>query len=98
MEQIYLQTAPKLQDSFTFVTKSQVMDGTDPEDQMLLTNASHKLVAKSLNVPDLGAEVERAVHQVEASLDRAKAFEEERQKLETDRKLEQEVQEKEHKS
>ena len=33
MEQIYLKTAPKLQNSFTYVTRSQVMEGADPEDR-----------------------------------------------------------------
>jgi hypothetical protein len=86
MEQIYLRTAPHLQHSFTYVTRSQVMEGSDPEEQMLLTSSSHKLVAKTLNVPELAAEIERAVRQVEVSLARQKALEEERLEMEAHRK------------
>jgi len=86
LEQIYLITAPKLQHSFTYVTRSQVMEGADPEEQMLLTRSSHKLVAKTLNIPELGVEVERAVHQVEAALAQKKALEEERLEMEVHRK------------
>jgi nitrogen-specific signal transduction histidine kinase len=86
MEQIYLRTAPNLQNSFTFVTRSQVMEGVDPEEQMLLTGSSHKLVAQTLNVPELGGEVERAVRQVEATLARQNALEEERLEMEAHRK------------
>jgi len=86
MEQIYLRTAPDLQDSFTYVTRSQVMEGSDPEEQMLLTASSHKLVAKTLNVPELAGEIERAVRQVEAGLARQKDSQEERLKMEAHRK------------
>jgi hypothetical protein len=86
MEQIYLRTAPNLQNSFTYVTRSQVIEGSDPEEQMLLTGSSHKLVAKILNVPELAGEVERAVRQAEASLARQKALEEERLEMEAHRK------------
>jgi len=93
MEQIYLKTAPKLQDSYTFVTRSQVMEGSDAEDQMLLTKDSHKLVAQSLNVPELGVEVERAIHQVEQTLERAKILKEEKQELERYQKEQEKEQE-----
>ena len=93
MEQIYLKTAPKLQDSYTFVTRSQVVEGSDPEDQMLLTKDSHKLVAQSLNVPELGAEVERAIHQVEQTLEGAKILKEEKQELERYQKEQEKEQE-----
>lgn len=53
--------------SFTFVTRSQVLNGNDPEETMLLKPGAHKLVAKTLEVPELAAEVERAVAQVEES-------------------------------
>jgi hypothetical protein len=85
MEQIYLRTAPNLQNSFTYVTRSQVIEGSDPQEQMLLTGSSHKLVAKILNVPELAGEVERAVRQAEASLARQKALEE-RLEMEAHRK------------
>ena len=62
------------------------MEGADPEEQMLLTRSSHKLVAKTLNIPELGVEVERAVYQVEAALAQKKALEEERLQMEIHRK------------
>jgi hypothetical protein len=69
IESIYNKTAPTLPNSFTFVTRSQVLEGIDPEEWMLLQPGAHKLVAKSLEVPQLAAEVERAVRQVQESLD-----------------------------
>jgi hypothetical protein len=88
MEQIYLRAAPNLMNSFTYVTRSQVLEGADPEEQMLLTASSHKLVSQTLNVPELSGEVERAVRQVEASLARQNALEEERLEMEAHRKEE----------
>jgi hypothetical protein len=70
IESIYNDTAPNLLNSFTFVTQSQVLDGLDLEESMLLQAGAHKLVAKSLEVPELAAEVERAVHQVKQSVKR----------------------------
>jgi len=92
MEQIYLKTAPKLQNSFTYVTRSQVMEGADPEEQMLLPASSHKLVAQTLKVPELAAEVERAIHQVETTLAREMALEQERLEMETHRKKQEQQQ------
>ena len=86
MEQIYLKTAPKLQNSFTYVTRSQVMEGADPEEQMLLPGSSHKLVAQTLKVPELATEVERAIRQVETTLARDMALERERLEVEAHRK------------
>jgi len=74
------------------------MEGTDPEDQMLLTSSSHKIVAHSLEVPELSAEVERAVYQVQASLDRAKTLEEEKHKLEADQAEQEKEQEQQRRS
>jgi hypothetical protein len=73
MERIYSMTAPKLLHSFTYVTRSQVLEGRDPEELMLLKRGSHKLVANSLEVPELGAEVERAIRQAEESIEREAA-------------------------
>lgn len=70
IETLYEQVAPKLSNSFTFVTRSQVLEGTDPEEKMLLQPGVHKLIAESLEVPELAIEVERAVRQVKESLDR----------------------------
>jgi hypothetical protein len=86
MEQIYLKTAPKLQNSFTYVTRSQVMEGADPEEQMLLPGSSHKLVAQTLKVPELATEVERAIRQIKATLAREMALEQERLEMETHHK------------
>ena len=93
MEQIYQRIAPDLQNSFTFVTRTQVLEGTDPEEQMLLTGSSHKFVSQTLNVPELGGEVERAVHQVEASLAREKVSEKERLEMETETQRKEQEQE-----
>jgi len=73
LEAIYLKTAPHLQNSFNFVTRSQVLDGTDPEEQLLLPAGSHKVVAEQLKVPELVAELERAIHQIEEGLKREEA-------------------------
>ena len=53
---------------FHFVTASQIEDGTAPPDQLILTADSHDLVAKTLGVPELSGEIERAVWQVERQL------------------------------
>lgn len=78
MESIY-STPPNLSKSFTFVTRTQVLEGVDPEESMLLQPGAHKLVAKNLEVPELAAEVERAVRQVKQSLQRQ--IEQERQQI-----------------
>ncbi len=69
VESIYQRAAPNLLNSFTFVTRSQVLEGVDPEESMLLQPGAHKLVAENLQVPQLAAEVERAIRQVKESLD-----------------------------
>jgi len=70
LESVYRKTVPNLPNSFTYVTKSQVEEGIDPDEKLLLTSSSHTLIAKNLGVPELGGEVERAVRQVETSLKR----------------------------
>ena len=97
MEQIYLETAPNLQNGFVFVTRSQVMEGTDPEDQMLLTKGCHKLVAQSLGVPELSGEVERAVSQVEQIFERARALEQEKIDVDRHQKEQEKLQEQQRK-
>jgi hypothetical protein len=84
IESIYNRTAPNLLNGFTFVTRSQVLEGVDPEESMLLQPGAHKLVANSLEVPELAAEVERAVRQVKESLEQqtAQEAEQERQQIE----------------
>jgi hypothetical protein len=68
IENIYKTVAPNLQNSYDFVTRNQVLDGDDPKEQLLLTTGSHVTVSKDLQVPELSAEVERAVMQVETSI------------------------------
>ena len=89
IESIYNQTAPNLLNSFTFVTRSQVLEGTDPDESMLLQPGAHKLVALNLEVPQLAAEVERAIRQVKESLDRE--AEHERQTIEASSKEKEET-------
>ncbi|RVX75751.1 hypothetical protein B0A52_00107 [Exophiala mesophila] len=67
IEELYQQVAPHSPD-FHFVTASQIEDGTAPPDQLILTADSHDLVAKTLGVPELSGEIERAVWQVERQL------------------------------
>ena len=69
IESIYNKTAPNLSNNFTFVTRTQILEGIDPEELMLLQPGAHKLLAKSLEVPEVAAEVERAVRQVKESLE-----------------------------
>ena len=73
MEAIYRKTAPGLLHSYSFVTRSQVDEGNDLEEQILLTASSHTLVARTLGTPELSGEVERAVWQISQRLDTEKA-------------------------
>lgn len=49
---------------FHFVTRSQILDGSAPPEQLILTRNTHNKIAKVLKVPELGGEVERAIWQV----------------------------------
>ena len=93
MEIIYQKAAPQHQNSYAFVTREQVLNGTDPEEHLLLKKGSHAVVSDALRVPELAAEVERALQQVEQSLRKEKVQEEARPQLET-RKVEDEKQRK----
>lgn len=64
MEGLYEQVSPDAPD-FTFVTPSQVLDGTAPPEQIILPAECHDLVAKVTGVPELSGEVERAVWQIQ---------------------------------
>lgn len=64
MEDLYEQVSPDAPD-FTFVTPSQVLDGTAPPEQIILPAECHDLVAKVTGVPELSGEVERAVWQIQ---------------------------------
>lgn len=63
MEKLFEDIAPDSPD-FHFVTRSQILDGTAPEEQLILTRNTHHKIANVLQVPELGGEVERAVWQV----------------------------------
>jgi len=75
IEDMYEQVAPDAPD-FTFVTQSQVRDGTAPPEQIILPAACHDLVAKVTGVPELSGEVERAVWQIERQFKREQSQQE----------------------
>lgn len=68
IENIYKTVAPNLQNSYQFVTRNQVLSGEDSEEHLLLTSGSHTVISKDLQVPELSAEVERAIMQVKTSI------------------------------
>ena len=72
LEDLYRKLAPKLEHSYTFVTASEVLEGTDPEERMILPAESHSVVAKTLEVPELSGELERAVGQVQKAIEKEK--------------------------
>lgn len=64
IEDLYEEEAPDTPD-FTFVTASQVEEGSLPREKLILTAQSHITVSKALEVPELSGEIERAVWQIE---------------------------------
>lgn len=68
IEEAYQSVAPEASNSFDFVTKAQVIDGEVPPEKMILKPSDHSFLAKSLGVPELSAELERAIHQVDRQL------------------------------
>ena len=78
IEKIYKTVAPDLQNSYNFVTRNQVLDGEDPKEQLLLTTESYSMVSKTLSVPELSAEIERAVMQVQTSMKKHEEQEQEK--------------------
>lgn len=66
MEDLYDKIAPDL--DYSFVTRNQILEGKLPPEQVILTEGSHVQMAKTLQVPELSGEVERAVWQVETAL------------------------------
>lgn len=76
---MYEQVAPDAPD-FTFVTQSQVLDGSAPPDQIILPAECHNLVAKVTGVPELSGEVERAVWQIQRQFRREQAQQEKQDK------------------
>ena len=69
MEDLYEQVAPDAPD-FHFITRSQVLDGSAPPEQIILPANSHNLVAETTGVSELGAELERALWQVQQQFKR----------------------------
>ncbi|KIW96143.1 uncharacterized protein Z519_03210 [Cladophialophora bantiana CBS 173.52] len=69
IEDLYEQVAPDAPD-FTFITRSQVLDGSAPPEQIILPADSHNLVAKITGVPELSGEVERAIWQIQRQFKR----------------------------
>ena len=64
IEDLYEEEAPDTPD-FTFVTASQVEEGSLPREKLILTAQSDITVSKALEVPELSGEIERAVWQIE---------------------------------
>lgn len=65
IENLYAKLAPGMEDSFEFVTAAQLKEGGIKKEQLLLTADAHVEVSKTLEVPELSGEVERAIWQVE---------------------------------
>lgn len=65
MENLYRRFAPSLEDSFEFVTRSQIEENTASKEEAILPSGAHIEVAKKLEVPELSGELERAIWQVE---------------------------------
>ena len=72
IEDLLEKIAPDSPD-FTFVTAGQIEDGTAPPEKQILTSGSHTVVARTLGVPALSGEVERAVWQVGNALRKSDA-------------------------
>lgn len=83
VEGIYEQYAPYLQQSFEFVTRAQIEEGTVQKEQSLIPAGAHNVIAKSLEAPELSSEVERAVWQIEQAIQKEEA---ERAQKERDQK------------
>ncbi|KIW73649.1 hypothetical protein PV04_01748 [Phialophora macrospora] len=75
IEDLYEQVAPDAPD-FTFVTPSQILDGTAPPEQIILPAECHNLVAEVTGVPELSGEVERAVWQIQRQFKREQSEQE----------------------
>jgi hypothetical protein len=67
LEDLYEKVAPDAPD-YSFVTRSQVLDGSAPKETLILPSGNHNLIAKTLEAHELSSEVERAVWQVENAL------------------------------
>lgn len=74
LEDLYEKVAPDAPD-FTFVTATQIEEGTAPKETLILPPGHHNQIAKILSVPELSSEVERAVWQVERAFRKAQSTE-----------------------
>lgn len=74
-----------MQDSFEFVTRAQLEEGNVKKEQIILTAGAHVDVSKTLEVPELSGEVERAVWQVEQAFLKEEKEKEEKRQLEAQR-------------
>lgn len=68
MEGIYESHVSDSRDVFTFVTAAEVEQGEALPERKLLSAGVHTEIAKTLQVPELSGEVERAVWQVNQGL------------------------------
>jgi len=68
VEAIYEQHAPYLQQSFEFVTRAQIEEGTAQKEQPLIPAGAHNTIATDLQAPELSGEIERAVWQIERAM------------------------------
>jgi hypothetical protein len=91
IEDLYDNAAPKPLNQYTFVTPSDILRGINTKESLLLEPGVHSLVARSLQVPQLAVEIERAVHQVKESLEFEASLN--RQKEETSNETEAEEEE-----
>ena len=73
---IYENMASRTPPSFTFVTRTDIIEGNVPEEKLLLRSGAHSIIAEQLQVPELAVEVERAVQQVGDSIEREVKLEE----------------------
>jgi len=80
IENLYRRYAPNLEDSFEFVTRSQVDEGTVKKEEIVLPAGAHVEVAKRLEVPELSGEVERAIWQIEQAFAKEASAQEQQQK------------------
>ncbi|KIW15983.1 hypothetical protein PV08_06034 [Exophiala spinifera] len=72
LEDLYEQVAPDAPD-FKFLTRSQILDGSAPPEQIILPADSHNVVAKATGVPELSGEVERALWQIQRQFQQEKS-------------------------
>lgn len=69
IEELYEKVAPDAPD-FTFLTRSQVLDGSAPSERIILPADSHVVVAEVTGVPELSGELERAIWQIQRQFQR----------------------------